>query len=228
METVFKGLFDSSNSTVIDVPVFLLCIGISLALGLMIAFCARYRSGYSRNFFIALTVLPAIVCILIMMVNGNIGAGVAIAGAFALVRFRSSQGDAKQITLVFLTMASGLVVGMGYWAYAAFFTVIICLVLLVMTYLAQRSPRITERIINITIPEDLDYNGVFDAILAKYTKQYELLHVRTSNMGSLYRLKYRAEIKDPAKEKALIDDLRCRNGNLEISIMAHENEGAVL
>ena len=225
METIFKSLFDSNNTNVIDVPVFLLCIGISLGLGLLIACCAKYRSGYSRNFFIALTVLPAIVCILIMMVNGNIGAGVAIAGAFALVRFRSSQGDAKQITLVFLTMAAGLVVGMGYWAYATVFTGIICLVLILMTYLGQHNPRITERVINITIPEDLDYNGVFDDILAKYTKQYELLHVKTSNMGSLYRLKYRAEIKNPAEEKALIDDLRCRNGNLEISVMAYENEG---
>jgi len=219
MSEIFRGLFDSETTVVISPGTFLLCIGVSLVLGFIIAFCSGYRTNYSRNYYIALTVLPPIVCILIMMVNGNIGAGVAIAGAFALVRFRSSQGDARQITLVFLAMASGLIVGMGYLAYAALFTLILCLAILFFGLLWSKKGTQADRIIRITIPEDLDYEGVFDPVLTRYTGKYELLKVNTSNMGSLFKLTYKARISDCAKEKALIDELRCRNGNLEVAIL---------
>ena len=223
MSNIFKGIFDNQTITVISVDTFLLCLLTSLILGILIALCANYKSSYSGSFFTALTLLPGIVCIMIMMVNGNIGAGVAIAGAFALVRFRSSSGDARQITVVFLSMAAGLMTGMGYIAYAVLFTVIMCLILLIFSSLQASAHRMqTQRTIKITIPEDLEYPGMFDKVFQKYTKTFELYNVRTANLGSLFRLTYRISLTDPSMEKKMIDELRCLNGNLDIMIMDGE------
>jgi len=219
---IFKGLFDSSTTTVISVTDFLICMGVSLILGLIIAVCAKLRTRYSNSFIVTLGLLPAIVCVVIMMVNGNIGAGVAIAGAFALVRFRSMPGDAKQIALVFLTMATGLITGMGYLAYAALFTVLMCFILIIYTVFVDKKTDIRDKTLKIVIPEDLDYTNVFDPILKKYNKDYKLVKVATSNMGSLYKLTYNILLKEVTDEKKMIDELRCRNGNLEISL--HDRE----
>lgn len=229
MTNLFNGLFDSTTTTVISISNFLICIGTALLLGLITALCARYKSSYSKSLFISLAILPTIVCIVIMMVNGNIGAGVAIAGAFALVRFRSSPGDAKQIALVFLSMATGLIVGMGYLAYAALFTVIVCLVLLLYTRITEsRALQNDEKTLKILIPEDLNYTEVFEDIFAQYTSKHELTRVGTSNMGSLYKLHYDVTMKEVEKEKEMIDALRCRNGNLEIQMLKKELGGSVL
>lgn len=223
MTNIFNGLFDTAATTVISPINFLICLGTALILGLGIALCAKYHSHYSKSLFISLAVLPAIVCIVIMMVNGNIGAGVAIAGAFALVRFRSSPGDAKQIALVFLTMASGLIVGMGYLAYAVLFTVILCIVICLYTAVTEkRQQKSAEKTLKILIPENLDYTEIFDDVFQKYTTQKSLYKVSTSDMGSLYKLFYRITLKDAGQEKQMIDELRCRNGNLEIAVMDAE------
>lgn len=224
MTTLFKGLFDNQTITVISVDTFLLCLVTALILGLLIALCANHKSDYTESFFIALILLPAVVCILIMMVNGNIGAGVAIAGAFALVRFRSSQGDARQITVVFLAMAAGLIVGMGYIAYAVLFTVVMCVILVLFSSLLESGRRKQlRRTIKITIPEDLEYPGMFDQVFQKYTRIFELKNVRTTNLGSLFKLTYRIILVDPSMEKKMIDDLRCLNGNLDIMVMDGED-----
>jgi hypothetical protein len=154
-----------------------------------------------------------------MMVNGNIGAGVAVAGAFSLVRFRSIPGSAKEICAIFLAMASGLATGMGYVAYGFIFVIIMCIMNYIFnkTSFGNKTIGNCEKTVRITIPEDLDYSGVFDDLFDEYTTQNRLLSVKTSNMGSLYKLTYDITLRDAKLEKELIDKLRCRNGNLEIS-----------
>ena len=220
MDNIFGGLFDTATTSVISVSNFLLCVGVSLVLGLIMALCFKYKTTYSKSFIITLALLPAIVCVVIMMVNGNIGAGVAIAGAFGLVRFRSMAGDAKQITLVFLAMGVGLIAGMGYLAYAALFAVIMCVICIIYNTVHVNTAKQGSlmKTMKISIPEDLDYSGVFDDILGSYTSSYELVRVQTTNMGSMYKLTYDLTLKDASKEKSMIDELRCRNGNLEILV----------
>lgn len=220
METLFKGIFDTELTSVISVPDFLLCIGVSLIIGLIIAFSYMYKTRYTKSFVVTLALLPAVVCVVIMMVNGNVGTGVAVAGAFSLVRFRSVPGTAKEIGTLFLGMGAGLIAGMGYLGYAILFAIILCAIFVLYSQLDFGSKKIvaTYKTLNITIPEDLDYSGVFDEIFSTYTKTYELTNVKTTNMGSLFRLTYDIVLKDATKEKEFIDKLRCRNGNLEINI----------
>ena len=219
-ETLLKGIFDSELTTVITVSDFLLCIGVSLLIGLIIALSYMHKTRYTKSFVITLALLPAVVCVVIMMVNGNVGTGVAVAGAFSLVRFRSIPGTAREIGMLFLAMGAGLITGMGYLGYAVLFTVILCAAFILYGYLNLGTRKIaaTYKTLNITIPEDLDYSNVFDNILSKYTSSYELTCVKTTNMGSLFRLTYDIVLKDASKEKEMIDLLRCRNGNLEINI----------
>ena len=157
-----------------------------------------------------------------MMVNGNLGIGVAVAGAFSLVRFRSAPGSAKEMAVIFMTMCTGLITGVGYIAYALLFTVIMCAVLILAQLVSvKRSNTDRRRILKITVPEDLDYEGIFDDIFDGYTSSHTLVGVKTSNMGSLYRLTYELTLKDAKSAKAFIDSLRVRNGNLEISLLRH-------
>ena len=229
-DSIFRGLFDTDMTAVITVPDFLLCIGVSLILGLLLAFGYMYRSRYTKSFIITLTLLPAVVCVVIMMVNGNVGTGVAVAGAFSLVRFRSVPGTAKEITMLFLAMGAGLIAGMGYLGYAVLFTLILCLLTVCLNHLDFGAKKNIERYktLNITIPEDLDYTGVFDDIFNTYTTSREMVRVKTTNMGSMFRLTYNLVLKDPGKEKEMIDKLRCRNGNLEISVSKQETASAEL
>ena len=227
MEALFRGLFDNDLTVRIGLWDFLLCIGTSLILGLILALVYMYRTRYTKSFVLTMAILPCVVCIVIMMVNGNIGAGVAVAGAFSLVRFRSAPGSAKEIVAIFFAMACGLIVGMGYLAFAALFTVILSLVYLLYARLDFGAKRQAERykILTVTIPEDLDYTHVFDDILDEYTSLWELEKVKTTNMGTMFRMTYRVTLKDPSKEKDMLDALRCRNGNLEISV-SRQDTGA--
>lgn len=219
-DTIFRGLFDTDYTAVISAGDFLLCLAVSLVLGLIMAFAYMYRTRYTRSFVTALALLPAVVCVVIMLVNGNIGTGVAVAGAFSLVRFRSAPGTAKEIGALFLAMGAGLIAGMGYLGFAALFTLIMCAMFMLYSRLELGVCRngAKYRVLNITIPEDLDYTGVFDDIFQEYTVSHELSKVRTVNMGSLFRLTYCFTLENPAREKEMIDQLRCRNGNLEITV----------
>ena len=219
-EKYFRGLFDSDLTTVISVTDFLLCIGASLVIGLVLALSYMFKTRYTKSFVVTLAVLPAVVCVVIMMVNGNVGAGVAVAGAFSLVRFRSVPGTAKEITALFLAMGAGLIAGMGYLGFALLFTVILGVVFVVYNLLDFGAKKNANRYksFRITIPEDLDYTGVFEEVFAQYASACQLTGVKTTNMGSMFRLSYDVVLKDPAKEKELIDKLRCRNGNLEITV----------
>ena len=224
LETFFQGIFDTHYVSVIDLSDFLLCLGVSLVIGLMLAGCSMFRNRYTKSFVVTLAVLPAVVCVVIMMVNGNVGAGVAVAGAFSLVRFRSVPGTAKEIGMLFLAMGAGLVAGMGYLGYAVLFTVILggLTMLYSLLNLGGRKDNGSQKVLSVIIPEDLNYSDVFEDIFAQYTTTCELVKVKTTNMGSLYRLTYHVTLKDAAKEKEMIDAIRCRNGNLEISVSRQE------
>jgi len=220
MNNFFKGIFDTDMTTVINVSDFLLCVFCALIIGIILALGYMYRSRYTKSFIVTLALLPAVVCVVIMMVNGNIGAGVAVAGAFSLVRFRSVPGTAKEITMLFLAMGAGLISGMGYLGYALLFATIMCILCVVYSRLDFGSKKISQlyKTLTISIPEDLDYSDVFDSVLKEYTSSYELIRVKTTNMGSLFKLTYNIVLKDYSNEKKMIDELRCRNGNLEISV----------
>lgn len=230
LDSLFRGLFDTDMTTVISLTDFLLCIGCSLLIGLILAFAHMYRSRYTKSFVVTLALLPTVVCVVIMMVNGNVGAGVAVAGAFSLVRFRSAPGTAKEITMLFLAMGSGLIAGMGYLSFALLFTLIMCAFSVLYNYLDFGSKKndAVYKTMNITIPESLDYTGVFESIFDEYTASYELIRVKTTDMGSLFRLTYNLTLRDAAKEKEMIDKLRCRNGNLEITVSKQETTAAEL
>ena len=224
LETIFQGLFDSATTQTVSVTNFLLCVGAALVAGLVLALVYMYRARYTKSFVLTLALLPAVVCVVIMMVNGNIGAGVAVAGAFSLVRFRSVPGSAKEITMLFLAMGAGLICGMGYLGYALLFAVLMGVISLIYNRLdfGSRKNIARYRTLNITIPEDLNYSEVFAPVLSQYASDWELIRVKTTNMGSLFRLTYNLTMKSGADEKAMIDDLRCRNGNLEIALSQQE------
>lgn len=230
LENLFRGLFDSDITAVISVTDFLLCLGASLVIGIVMTLSYMYRTRYTKSFVITLALLPAVVCVVIMMVNGNVGTGVAVAGAFSLVRFRSVPGTAKEICTLFLAMGAGLIAGMGYLGYALLFTAVMCIAFLVYNLLdfGTKKNAAAFKTFTITIPEDLDYTGIFDDIFAEFTVSHELVRVKSTNMGSMFKLTYDAQLRDAAREKEMIDKLRCRNGNLEIVVSRQETVGTEL
>ena len=226
LNTLFRGVFDSDVQAASNIAIedFVLCLIISLLVGLLLAGTYTFRNRYTKSFLVTLAILPAVVCVVIMMVSGNIGTGVAVAGTFSLVRFRSVPGTAKEICAIFLAMCAGLIAGMGYLGYAVLFALILGGVTMLYNCINFGSRKTEERykVLHITIPEDLDYTGVFDEVLAEYTQSHELQQVKTANMGSLFMLTYNIVLKNSEAEKELIDKLRCRNGNLEISVSQRE------
>ncbi len=223
-ENFFKGIFDSEFARVIELNDFLACIGVALLLGVIIAVAFAVKSRFTKSFVLTLGLLPAIVCVVIMLVNGNIGAGVAVAGAFSLVRFRSAPGTAKEIAAIFLAMCVGLACGMGYLGFASLFAVIMSVLLAAYSFVDSIISRrgSSHKSLRITIPEDLDYTTVFDDLFKEYTKNCVLVKVKTINMGSMFRLTYDITLRDAKSEKEFVDKLRERNGNLEIMISREE------
>ncbi len=217
------------TGTEITLSAFFICTAVSLVLGVAAAALSMFRAKgkYSQSYILTLAMLPALVQIVIMMVNGNIGAGVAVAGAFGLVRFRSAPGTAKEIGMVFLATAIGLATGMGYVVIAAVFFAIIAAFTLMLTATRFGAGAADERELKITIPENLDYDGLFDDLFQKYTRSAELSRVKTTNMGTLYELSYKITLRDGVSTKQFLDELRERNGNLNI-ICGKPVEKAVL
>ncbi len=209
------GTVNAANSAV-TMEDFLLYTLASLGLGLIIAITFRFKNKSSKGFSITLAILPAIVQMVIMLVNGNIGTGVAVMGAFSLVRFRSAPGSARDICSIFLAMAAGLATGTGYIRIAYVFVCIICLMDIVYAALPFGNDMGKKQLI-VTIPESLDYAEVFDDLFEKYTSYNELVNVKTTNMGSLFKLTYEIRLREKVSEKEFLNELRCRNGNLEIS-----------
>ena len=210
-------MLESILASGITLPAFLICTAVSLVLGIATALISMYRTKCSQSFAVTIAVLPAIVQIVIMLVNGNVGAGVAVAGAFSLVRFRSVPGTAREIGVIFLAMALGLATGMGYVVLAAVFFVIIAAVLFLLTRLDFGTRRTDERLLRITIPENLDYDGLFDDLFATYTTAHTLERVKTANLGNLSALQELVTLRHAQAPNAFLDALRCRNGNLNIT-----------
>ena len=230
LQNIFRGLFDLETANIISVSDFMICIVCSLIIGFIIAAMYMHKSTYSKSFIVTLAILPSVVCVVIMMVNGNVGASVAVAGAFSLVRFRSVPGTAKEIGVLFMAMGAGLITGMGYIAYAFIFVIVLGLVNMLYAQIdfGENKQNARNKTIRITIPEDLDYTAVFDDIFKKYTEKNVLVNVKTTNMGSLFKLTYNLTLKEEKMEKSFIDEIRCRNGNLEITISNQETTIAEL
>ena len=227
-DKIFQGLFDTDITEVISVTDFLLCIACALAAGALLTAAYLYRTRSTKSFAVTLALLPTVVCVIIMMVNGSVGAGVAVAGAFSLVRFRSAPGTGREITMLFLAMGAGLIAGMGYLAFALLFAMIMSVMNVIYNRLdfGEKKNSQRYRTLSIMIPESLDYGGVFDQVLRHYTADHTLTRVKTTNMGSLFRLTYDLTLREDVSEKELIDQLRCRNGNLEIMLSCQESAPA--
>ena len=213
-DSMLNSIFSSSQITG---TAFLVTLVLALLLGIGTALLCMYKNKYSQSFAVTLAMLPATVAVVIMLVNGNIGAGVAVAGGFSLVRFRSAAGTAREIGMIFLAMTLGLALGMGYVGLAVCFFLVMAVFTAVLTTVDFGGRKDGERTLKISIPESLDYEGLFDDLFAEYTNSSELDKVKTTNMGTLYELTYRIVLKDAAKTKEFLDELRCRNGNLTIS-----------
>lgn len=211
---IFGSIMSTGSITGAGFVIATVC---SVLIGCFIAFMYTLKNNYSKSYIVTLALLPAIVQVVIMLVNGNIGAGVAVAGAFSLVRFRSAPGSGKEITSIFLAMAVGLATGMGYIGIAVIFAVIITVANLILSGLSFKGNAAEEKTLKITIPESLDFEGVFDDIFERFTTKADLEEVKTSGMGSLYKLTYKISLRPNAGTKAMMDEIRRRNGNLEVS-----------
>ncbi len=217
------------NQTAANISIDLLLVAtlVSLVLGVAIALTHKFTSTYNKNFLITISLLPLLVQAVIILVNGNLGMGLIVAGTFSLVRFRSVAGTSKEILSVFFAMTIGLATGMGYIFYAGILAVIGIVVILLLSYMPLYDQNKYEKSLRITIPEDLDYPNVFDEILKKYTRKYQLISAKTTALGSMFELKYFVLLKHDADEKKFLDELRVKNGNLKI-ILAQRTDNSEL
>ena len=219
--------YDIFTDTAVDPVMMMLAIGVSLLLGLVVAKVYQFKTVYSKSFVMSLALLPTLIAIVIFLVNGSLGAGVAVMGAFSLIRFRSAPGGAKELVSIFLVMTIGIAIGMGYLVFATVFTLIMSLAMLLLEVVNFGQMKHSMRQLTIVIPESLDYESIFDDIFNKAANHVELANVKTSDMGSLFKIKYILQLNGQMTEKELIDALRTRNGNLEIAISRYitkENE----
>lgn len=216
-------MFASIYSSSVTPTQFFLMAAASLCAGLVYAWVMSFCIRSTKRFFLVTAMIPFIVASVITFVNGNIGAGVAVGGAFGLIRFRSAPGSADEIAAILVAMGAGIAFGMGCIAYG----VLILLVLAVLYFLLSRSTLFEhsnlpdDQLLRITIPESLEYTGAFDEIFARYLSKVENDGVKTTGMGSMFRLSFKIRMKDPKEEKAFIDELRTKNGNLEIAILPY-------
>ncbi|MBO4830974.1 MAG: DUF4956 domain-containing protein [Oscillospiraceae bacterium] len=219
-------MFDSIYSAVVTPAQFFAMAAAALVSGFVYSWIMSFRVRSTKRFFIVSAMIPFVVSAVITFVNGNIGAGVAIGGAFGLIRFRSAQGSADEIAAILVSMGSGIAFGMGYVVYGVIILIAMALIFTLLSHVSifDHRERSEERLLRITVPETLEYDGVFDDAFARYLKSAESAGVKTTAMGSMFRLSYRIQMKDPAEEKAFIDELRVRNGNLEISILPYAEQ----
>lgn len=212
---LFKSVIETEG---IGLKGFMICLLAAVVAGLAISFIHRFKTNCSQSFAVTLALLPSMVAVIILLVNGNIGTGIAVAGAFSLTRFRSQPGTGKEICSIFFAMVAGLSCGTGYVYICAIFLVVIGALSILYTLIGFGTPDTSIREMTVLIPENLDYMEIFDDLFEKYLKRYDLVKVRTTNMGSMYRLKYEIVFKDEKEQKKLMDEIRERNGNLEVMI----------
>lgn len=225
-DATFTSLYADTGSVMSSVTTsaFLICCAASIVLGAAVAGIYMFKHKYTKNFVVTLALLPIIVQMVITLVNGNLGAGIAVMGVFNLVRFRSIPGSAKDIASVFLAMAIGLATGMGYLGLAFLFTVIVAIVNIGFVLSPLGNSSNPDMTLKVTVPEDLEFSGMFDTILDRYTNEFSLKQVQTTNMGSLFQLEYRVRMRNLDDVKAMIDELRCLNGNLKVALCYAETK----
>ena len=219
VNSIFGQDYDAMTGdkfTVIEPWMFFTCLGVALALGVIAAFCYMYKNQFSKTLVIAIAILPPIVCVLIMLVSGSIGAAVAVGGVFALTRFRSAQGSAKEITQIFLSMAVGLTTGLGYIYIAIILVAVIEIMTIIFTLTKFGESSSKRRTLKVSIPEELDYTDIFDDIFEVYTEKVTLIKVKLKNLGTIFQLTYDIHLKDIKDEKKFIDEIRVRNANLDV------------
>ncbi len=216
-------MFDSIYSSTVTPAQFFIMAGAALVSGFLYSFLMSFRVRSTKRFFIVTALIPFIVAAVITFVNGNIGAGVAIGGAFSLIRFRSAQGSAEEIVAILVAMGSGIAFGMGYIGYGVVILIALSVLFLLFSFvpLFEHKNAAADQLLRITIPESLEYNGTFDDIFARYLKKVENAGVKTTGMGSMFRLSYKVQLKNPAEEKEFIDELRTKNGNLEVALLPY-------
>ena len=217
-------MFDSIySSTGVTTAEFFIMAAVAVVTGFIYSWIMSYKIRSTKRFFIVIALIPFIVSAVITFVNGNIGAGVAIGGAFALIRFRSAQGSADEIAAILIAMGSGIAFGMGYIAYGVIILIVLAVIYLLLSMLPifEHKNMAADQLLRITIPESLEYNGTFDDIFAHYLKKIENAGVKTTGMGSMFRLSYKVRLKNPADEKAFLDELRTKNGNLEVALLPY-------
>lgn len=212
MTSIFGSIFNGT----LTLGLFLIAVIASMVFGLINSLAFMYKNTYTKSFITALILIPAVETVVIMLVNDNIGVGLSVAGSFALIRFRSVKGNAKELSAVFIAMTIGIVCGTGYVALAGVFTLLLAIVTILITLTGFGKQSENERYLKITMPESLNYDEAFDDILKKYTKSYELDCIKTLTLGSLFRADYKIVMKDSKQTKKMIDEIRTRNGNLEI------------
>ena len=220
-------MLNSILSAQMTLPAFLICELTAMVLGFGTALIFLVKDRHTGTFSQSLALLPGVVTLVIMLVNGNIGAGLAVAGTFALVRFRSAPGSAKEITGLFMSVAIGLACGMGYVGVAVIFFALMAVYVLTLSVFRFGEAGVRHRHLKITVPENVDYDTLFDDLFEQYTTMHELLKVRTTNMGTLYELHYQIVLKDPPQIREFVDAIRCRNGNLNI-VCSREAEKDVM
>ncbi len=225
---MFDPIF--SNESISSVLQFFIMAGVALVSGFIYSWILSFKVHSTKRFFLVNALLPFVVGAILSFVNGNLGVGIAIGGAFALIRFRSAPGSADEIISIFITMAAGVAFGMGYLAYGAIILIGLGLLYNALTYLPiyDHKNKENEKLLKITIPESLDYNDVFKNAFDKYLISSESVGVKTTGMGSMFRLSFKIRMKDVALEKELIDELRTLNGNLEIQIVPYAVDSNVL
>ncbi len=226
---MFSSIFESAGTdSVITLKGLVLALGVSLILGLAISLVyikTQKKSAPSQTFSFTLVVLPVVVTVIILLVGSNVARAFSLAGAFSIIRFRSAPGDAKDITYVLLSMAVGLAAGMGYLAYAAIVAFFLCAIMIFLSVVKFGEIKGKDKILKITVPEDLNFEGAFDGVLKKYTNKVELRKIKTADLGSLFELCYSITTKPETNDKDFIDELRCRNGNLNITLLLDANGG---
>ena len=228
---MFDTIFTTTSDGSISITQSVIAIGAALIIGFVIAAVYMFickKEGYQKNFIIGLAMLPAVVAVVILLVGSNVARAFSMAGAFALVRFRSAPGSAKDISIVFFTMAAGLACGLGYVTFAAVFVAVMLIVLIGATAIGFGDRNIGKKQLKITIPENLNYSSVFDDLFDKYTSEYKMSRVKTTNMGTMYELTYEVRLKDESQEKDFIDKLRIRNGNLNITMALMQDNGSAM
>ena len=219
-------MFDSIYSGVVTPSQFFIMAAVALGTGFLYSWIMSFRVRATKRFFVVTALIPFVVATVITFVNGNIGAGVAIGGAFTLIRFRSAQGSADEIASLLVAMGSGIAFGMGYLGYGVVILLALGVLFFILSFipLFEHKKMAADQLLRITIPESLEYNGTFDEIFAHYLKKVESAGVKTTGMGSMFRLSYKVQMKDPAEEKAFIDELRTKNGNLEVALLPYTEE----